>query len=163
MKKVAAGFSALGVAGVALLTALSLAGPASAAPKCQVVPRSTLVPHQLTPCDGATVHVGTKLVTFTVYDANSKARRSHPYLDLRTDDTRSHGHLAEDTSGNGIFAQLTPVAGHPGRFSYTARSLDFPSYWLNHAGTYHVQIGQIDDRAGVSEEFYSPIDTIKVG
>lgn len=148
-------------AGASLLAALAVAGPATARRRCQVIPRSRLVPHLLAPCNGATV-APKRNITFTVYDANAKARRYRPYLNLQTSRRRVHGHLPANTNGNGVFDQLRPVKSHPGRWTYTATRHIYPSWWDNHRGTYYVQIQQIDSRAGNSSTFYSPIVTIHV-
>ena len=162
MKKVPAGLAVLGASGAALAGTLSLAGPASARKPCQVIPKSPLVPHLVTPCAGTTIKAGTRSFTFTVYDVNATARQYAPYLNLRTNDKKSHGHLPADGTGNGIYDTLKRVPGHPGRWTYTSRDMNFPSYWLNHKGTYYVQVQQIDSRAGIGDTFYSPVVALHV-
>ena len=162
MNRATAGVATLAAIGASLLGVLALAGSATAKRPCQVIPKSALVPHLLTPCDGATVAEGGS-VTFKVHDGNSKAPRYHPYLNLTSSHKLVHGHLVNDLSGNGLFQELSPVKGHPGQWTTIGKHQIYPSYWDNHPGTYYVQVQQIDTRApGNALMFYSPIVTIHV-
>ena len=158
MNRATAGVATLAAVGVSLGGMLALAGPA-AARKCQLTAKSPLIPHLVSPCNGATVRTGGE-VTFTVYDGNALAGKYRPYINLQTSRKLTKRHLPADTNGNGIYDQLRPVKGHPGRFTYTSRHQSYPSWWDNHKGTYYVQIQQIDSRAGIGDTFYSPIVTI---
>ncbi len=149
-------FAAVAAAGFGVLT---FAGPAGAKSKCSVVPKSSLVPYLISPCAGATVKAnGT--VTFRVHDANSQASQYPPFLNLATRRVVKHGgQLKPILNGNGLFDQLQPIGHHT--WTYTSVREDFPTWFDNHAGTYYVQVQQIDSRASTGT-YYGPITKIHV-
>lgn len=141
----------------ALIAMLALSGTA-AAKKCSPSAGS-LSPRLTSPCAGATIRVGHN-VTWKVTDTNPKAGRYHPYLNL-TRAKPKNGVLRDDHNGNGIFAQMKAVKGHPGHFTYTAKKFDFPGYWLVTRGTWYVQVQQIDSTGNHGVRL-SPVEQIHI-
>lgn len=123
--------------------------------------RGRLYPRLLSPCNGATVREHATVV-FRVRDLNPLHRRYPPFLNLALSRRLRHGVLPNDTTGNGLYTQLRPVKGHPAVFFYRAPQEIYPSYWLNHPGTYYVQVQQVDARCRPHLTCYSPITTIHV-
>ncbi len=121
----------------------------------------SLTPTLSFPCNRATVHVGHNL-TFKVRDRNSKAHRYPPFIELTSKRPGRHGRLPADPGAGGIYGQLRAVKGDPTLFTYRPTTYSFPGWWLITPGTYYVQIQQVDDRAGSSLTFYSPVSTIYV-
>jgi hypothetical protein len=146
VKRATMGLGTFAAVAAAIFGVLALAGPAGAKQKCSIVPSSSLVPYLLSPCDGATVKAnGT--VTFRVHDANSQADHYPPFLNLATSRSVKHGQLKATINGNGLFDQLKRVKGKHDVWTYTSDREDFPSWFDNHAGTYYVQVQQVDSRA----------------
>jgi hypothetical protein len=162
VKKSTIGLGTIATIAAAIFGVLGLAGPAGAKQKCSIVPKSSLVPYLLSPCDGATVKAnGT--VTFRIHDANSEARHYPPFLNLATRRTvKAGGQLKPVLNGDGLFAQLKRVKGTSDVWTYTSNRENFPSWFDNHAGTYYLQVQQVDSRAS-TDTFYGPITTIHVG
>jgi hypothetical protein len=144
---------------VAALAAMLAISATAAAEKTCSPSSGRLSPRLTSPCARATIKVGHN-VTWTVADANPKAKADHPYLNL-TKLKPKHGIVPDDRSGAGIFAELKSVKGHSGRFTYEARADDFAGYWLVTKGTWYVQVQQIDPtvKGGLR---YSPVETIHV-
>lgn len=150
------------VAGPALVVALTamlvVSGTAAAKKTCSPS-AGRLAPQLTSPCAGATIRAGHN-VTWKVTDLNPKAGPYRPFLNL-TRSRPKHGVLPDDHNGDGIFAELKPVKGHPGRFSYKARNYTFPGYWLVTKGTWYVQVQQIDD-TGTRGVRLSPVEKIHI-
>jgi hypothetical protein len=140
---------------VAAAALLALSGTA-AAQKCSPS-AGTLAPRLTSPCAGGHIQAGHD-ITWKVTDTNPKSGRYHPFLNL-TRQKPKHGVLPDDHNGNGIFAEMKAVKGHPGHFSYKAKAFDFPGYWLVTKGTWYVQVQQIDSN-GPNGERVSPVETI---
>jgi hypothetical protein len=153
---VTGGVSALAAVGAALLGMGLLAGPATAGKKCELIPRSPLVPHLISPCNGATVREKAN-ITFTVYDADPQAKRFAPFLNLQTSRRLVKGHLPANTDGDGVFVELKAVKGRAHHWTATAKDEIYPQWWDNHPGTYYVQVQQVGTLVS-----YSPIVTIHV-
>jgi hypothetical protein len=162
VKRATMGLGTFAVVAAAIFGGLALAGPAGARQKCSIVPKSALVPYLLSPCDGATVKAnGT--VTFRIHDANSQAGQYPPFLNLSTRRVIEHGNqLKPILNGDGLFDQLKRVKGTRHVWTYTSDREDFASWFDNHAGTYYLQVQQVDSRAS-TDTFYGPITTIHVG
>jgi hypothetical protein len=143
---------------VAALTATLALGGTAVAKKCSPS-AGNLSPRLTSPCAGATIQAGHN-VTWKVTDNNPKAGRYHPFLNV-TRQKAKNGVLPDDHNGNGIFAEMKAVKGHPGHFSYQAKKFNFPGYWLVTTGTWYVQVQQIDS-TGNHGERVSPIEKIHI-
>lgn len=139
---------------------LALGGPAGASQRCVVKPKNRLAPHLLSPCDGARVKAHAA-ITFTAFDRDPTARRYAPYLSVSTSRKVVDGRLVPTTNGEGIFHQLSPVAGKRHTWSYTAAVQPYASWWDNAPGTYYVQVEQVDYRPS-NGTYSSPITTVRV-
>jgi hypothetical protein len=151
------------VAALAAVAAVAVPARAGAAAStCSPIPKNPLVPHLLSPCDGAALHAQTA-VTFKVYDGDPEAATTTPPLILVSASRKlSHGHLAAPPPLGGDFHALASEAAAPTEFTYTSPAHRFPQWWENTPGTYYVQIRQADPRAGAAGRFYSPITTIRI-
>jgi hypothetical protein len=145
----------------ALATMLALTGTAAAKKRCSLRARSALVPTLKFPCNRAKIAKGHN-VTFTVVDANSKAHKYRPFIELSKKGPNKKGRLPQVPPTGGVFDQLKPVKGHSTLFSDRPDQHIFPGWWDITPGTYYIQIRQIDDRAGIGETFYSPVSRITV-
>jgi hypothetical protein len=143
---------------VAALTALLAISGSAAAKKCSPSAGS-LSPRLTSPCAGGHVRAGHN-ITWKVTDTNPKSGQYHPFLNL-TRQKPKHGVLPDDHNGNGIYAEMKAVKGHPGHFSYKAKAFDFPGYWLVTKGTWYAQVQQIDS-TGTNGERLSPVETIHI-
>ena len=76
----------------ALGTMLALTGTAAAKKRCSLRARSALVPTLKFPCNRAAITKGHN-VTFTVVDANSKAHKYRPYIELSKKGPNAKGRL----------------------------------------------------------------------
>jgi hypothetical protein len=151
------------VGATALTVALILAAAACAAAKSRCARRTSdrLAPALIKPCAGARIRTGHNF-TFQVRDRDPFARhtRFHPYLNL-TQRRPRRGILPSDDDGYGIYAQMHPVAGHPGRFRYRAPRYHLPGYWLFHRGVWYVQVLQVDG-TGRGQIHYGRVEKITI-
>ncbi len=150
-------------ASAAALVALLLL-PAGAAAKSHrrcSLRAGSLTPTLSFPCNRATVHPGQN-ITFRVRDKNSKAHQYRPFIELTNRRPGRHGRLPRVPGADGFFGQMRAVKGHPTVFTFRAAVYSYPGWWLITPGKYYVQIQQVDDRAGSSLSFYSPVSTIYV-
>ena len=115
-------------------------------------------PRLLSPCNGATVPAGV-VFTFKVKDVNPGSGY-RPFLNLSSHAPR-HGVLKDDTSGNGLFDGMKRVHGHRGLFTLTPPLYSFTGYWLVTAGTYYVQVQQVDCAVKGCRR-YSPVEKLTV-
>lgn len=120
-----------------------------------------LTPTLSFPCNGRTVLAGHN-ISFEVRDTNSKAHRAEPFIELSNKKPNRRGRLPVNPGSGGFFAELKAVKGHSSLFAYSPPHYTFPGWWLITPGRYYVQISQVDDRAGRSLNFYSPVSTIYV-
>jgi hypothetical protein len=143
---------------VAALTTVLAVSATAAAKKCSPS-AGPLSPRLSSPCAGTSISAGHD-ITWQVTDTNPKAKRYHPYLNLTRSKPR-HGILPADHNGDGIYASMKSVKGHPGRFTYKAAAYTYPGYWLVTKGTWYVQVQQIDStvRGGLR---YSPVVAIHI-
>jgi hypothetical protein len=148
-----------GLATGAVLLALA-GGPARARAVCAPIPAQKLAPYLTAPCNGATVR-RRHAVVFTAVDPDPQSSAHAPYLDLQTTRTLVDGHLTLNRNGDGIFGQMTVVAGRARTWSFTAARQIYPSWWDNRPGTYYVQVEQVDPRVA-SGILYGPITTVRV-
>jgi hypothetical protein len=121
--------------------------------------KGSLFPRLLAPCNHTAVPTG-RVFTFKVRDMNPNAHRFAPYINLSRKPPK-RGVLKDDTSGDGLFAQMKAVRGHRGLFQYRPKLFHFPGYWLVTPGRYFVQIQQIDCTVKGCHRF-SPVETITV-
>jgi hypothetical protein len=155
---------ALAATGALLAGGLAASGAATAASAatrtCVLVPTQKLAPHLIAPCDGATLKRGVD-ITFKAFDDNPRSQFHAPFILLDTSRRVRKGRLQNQTNGAGILAQMTPLKGHRNTWVEVAQHATYPAWWDNHAGTYYVQIQQVDSRApgGI---YVSPIVTVKV-
>jgi hypothetical protein len=147
----------------ALAAAALLVAPASGATaSCPKPSSDRLAPELTSPCAGARLKAGHDFF-WRVTDTNANARKRlyYPFLNVTRSRPR-HGILPDDASGQGIYAQMRAVKGHPGRFSYEARRYSFRGYWLVTKGTWYVQVQQVDGTAPNGTRRYSPVEKVTI-
>jgi hypothetical protein len=149
------------IAGLLVAGLLAAATSSSAKAPCAAPSGDRLAPVLTAPCVGARLKAGHNL-TWRVTDTNRNARQTlgRPFLNLTRTRPR-RGVLPEDQSGHGIYTRMTPVAGHPGHFSYRAKPYAFAGYWLVTKGTWYVQVQQIDATARHGRRD-SPVERITI-
>jgi hypothetical protein len=144
----------------ATVAALAPPGAAVAKRTCATPSSDPLAPVLASPCAGTGISAGHNL-TFQVRDDDPYAAQPpyRPYLDL-TRHRPGHGILPED-NGYGIYAQMNPVPGRPGHFSYRAPRYHVPGYWLFRQGVWYVQVLQVDGTS-TGEIHYGPVEKINI-
>lgn len=152
----------LTVATLAAATAVTaLAAPASAKPRCAKRSSDPLAPVLTRPCAGVRMKAGHNF-TFQVRVSDPYAGQPpyYPYLNLTRSRPR-HGILPSDADGDGIYAQMDPVPGRPGRFRYRAPRYHVPGYWLFRKGVWYVQVAQVDG-TGAGSVHRSPVEKVTI-
>jgi hypothetical protein len=144
----------------AAVAVLALAPGANASTRCAKRSPDPLAPVLIKPCAGAGIRAGHNL-TFRVRASDPYAAQPayYPYLNLTRERPR-HRILPSD-NGYGIYAQMSPVRNHPGRFSYRAPRYRVPGYWLFRRGVWYLQVLQVDG-SGPGAIHYGPVERIVI-